>query len=162
MIKTAQAAAVDTGSGQNCECGGRVSSLDPAQPSLETRARERVAGTAPESVTSTKLHPHPVLTARFTPGTASRQHPGVTHGGRAAPGARSPPLGAAASRGRPLLLVRPLSPGSNLSAPRPTVRFKFSVRTLDGVQRGGRDGDLTYDIHVSALFPIKVMETASA
>lgn len=160
MIKTAQAAASDTGSGQNCERGGRVPSLDAAQPSLETRAWERVAGTAPESVTSTKLHPHPV--PRFAPGTASRQHPGVTHGGRAAPGARSPPLGAAASRGRPLLLVRPLSPGSDLSAPRPTVRFKFSVRTLDGVQRSGRDGDLTYDIHVSALFPIKVMETALA
>lgn len=40
----------------------------------------------------------------------------------------------------------------------PLIRFKFLTKILYGVQRGGYNGNLTYDVQVSGPFPSELMK----
>lgn len=81
------------------------------------------------------------IRARNRKWTAPRGRPQRQRG---AAGCPEPPAGSRSLTGKAASFSKTTKPHV------PTIRFKFSARTLDGVRSSGRDGEiLTHDIHVS-------------
>lgn len=149
---------------QNCHHRGRVSILRhwylTVQPSLEMRT----SATSPESSTSTKCHSHLVLTSRFVlmkPQANSNTRTSAVRGARLGAQRTHVPRWQLSLERQGCFLSSDHSPQGRIFEPYvPLIKLKFLMRILDGIQRSGCDGHLTYDVHVSGPFPTEVRKTA--